>query len=220
VRTVEREIVGEPGVESVRFDVGHGTLTLRPSPDDKVRVRLELEARPIELGFLSFASGESQRLVDGAALGQVRDAAQLVLYAAFPAAAGDRVSERWEVEVPDRLAGLVRINVGDADVRGLRGGIDVEVNVGDARLALGVGPARVRVNVGRIEAEVEARSFGRALLGVNLGDVRAVIAGRVLPTDPAPPPTARLDLMGEGDAVHVLEVNVGSVGYSVRRPQP
>jgi hypothetical protein len=128
------------------------------------------------------------------------------------------VRERWEVEVPESLLGAVRVNVGNADVRGLRRGVEVDVNVGDVRLSLGAGDARARVNVGRIEAEAEGRSYRRALLAANLGDVRAEIAGRALPNDAAPPPTARRDLAGEGEAEHVLEVNVGSVRYAVRRP--
>lgn len=217
-RTLELALEPEAGVTRVRFDVGTGSIALRPSPDGRVRARLELTAQPIDLRFARLASARAERLVDQATLAHLRDGDRLVVYAAFTGPAGDRVRERWEVEVPEALLGAVRVNVGSADVRGLRRGVDVDVNVGDARLSLGAGDARARVNVGRIEAEAEGRSYRRARLAANLGDVRAEIAGRVLPNDAAPPPTARLDLAGEGEAEHVLEVNVGSVRYAVRRP--
>lgn len=217
-RTLELALEPEAGVAQVRFDVGTGSIALRPSPDGRVRARLELTAQPIDLRFARFASAAAEALVDQAVLAHLRDGDRLVVYAAFPRPAGDRVRERWEVEVPEALLGAVRVNVGNADVRGLRRGVEVDVNVGDARLSLGAGAARARVNVGRIEAEAEGRSYGRVLLSANLGDVRAEIAGRVLRNDPAPPPTARLDLAGEGEAEHVLMVNVGSVRYAVRRP--
>jgi hypothetical protein len=217
-RTLELALEPAAGVTRVRFDVGTGSIALRPSPDGRVRARLELTAQPVDLRFVRFVSRASEALVDRAALAHLRDGDRLVVYAAFGGPAGDRVRERWEVEVPETLLGAVRINVGSADVRGLRRGVEVDVNVGDARLSLGAGDARARVNVGRIEAEAEGRSYRRASLAANLGDVRAEIAGRVLANDAAPPPTARLDLAGEGEAEHLLEVNVGSVRYAVRRP--
>lgn len=217
-RTLELALEPEAGVTRVRFDVGTGSIALRPSPDGRVRARLELTAQPADLRFVRWTSGAAEALVERATLANLRDGDRLVVYAAYTGPAGDRVRERWEVEVPEALLGAVRVNVGNADVRGLRRGVDVDVNVGDVRLSLGAGDARARVNVGRIEAEAEGRSYRRALLSANLGDVRAEIAGRVLPNDAAPPPTARLDLAGEGGAEHVLEVNVGAVRYAVRRP--
>lgn len=217
-RTLELALEPAAGVTRVRFDVGTGSIALRPSPDGRVRARLELTAQPIDLRFVRFSSAAAERLVDQATLASLRDGDRLVVYAAFSGPAGDRVRERWEVEVPEALLGAVRVNVGNADVRGLRRGVEVDVNVGDVRLSLGAGDARARVNVGRIEAEAEGRSYRRASLSANLGDVRAELGGRVLPVDPSPPPTARLDLAGEGEAEHVLVVNVGSVRYAVRRP--
>jgi len=217
-RTLELALEPAPGVTRVRFDVGTGDIALRPSPDGRVRARLELIAQPTDLRFVRWTSAAAEQLVDQAALVHLQDGDRLVVYAAFSAPAGDRVHERWEVEVPESLLGAVRVNLGDADVRGLRRGVEVDVNVGNVQLSLGAGDARARVNVGRIEAEAEGRSYRRALLSANLGDVRAELGGRVLPNDAAPPPTARLDLAGEGEAEHVLEVNVGSVRYAVRRP--
>ena len=218
VRSLELALDPEPGITRVRFDVGTGDIALRPSPDGRVRARLELTAQPIDFKVVRWSSASAEALVDGASVARVRDGDLLVIYVAFPAPAGDKVHETWEVEVPDSLLGLVRVNVGNADVRGLRQGVAVEINVGDAHLTLGIGNATARVNLGRIEAEAAGRSYAHALLSANLGDVHAEIEGRDLANDPAPPPTARLDLAGEGEAVHRLEVNVGSVRYSVRRP--
>lgn len=217
-RALELALEPPPGVVKVRFDVGTGSIALRPSPDGRVRARLELSAQPIDLRFARFTSRQAAALVANATLTHLREGDLSVVYVAFTGPAGDRVRERWEVEVPDALVGAVRVNVGTADVRGLRRGVEAEVNLGDILLSLGAGDARAEVNVGRIEAEAEGRSYRRALLSANLGDVRAEIAGRQLPNDAAPPPTARLDLAGEGEAEHRLAVNVGSVRYAVRRP--
>lgn len=216
-RTLELVYTLEPGIARVRFDVGTGDIALRPSPDGQVRARVELQAEATDLKLVRWIRAGAERLVDGAALARLRNGDRLVVFASFPAPAGDLVRERWEVEVPEALIGEVRVNVGNADVRGLRRGVEVEINVGDARLSLGTGAARARVNVGRIEAEVVAASYARAEISANLGDVRADLAGRVLPNDPSPPPTARIVLAGEGEAVHTLTVNVGSVRYAVRQ---
>jgi len=215
-RSLERTQALEAGITRVSFSVGTGSLVLRPSPDARLHLRVELVARTRGWGALRWTSARSERLVGSAAVALRRVEGTLEVAMGYPAAAGDLVEERWEVDVPETLAARVRINVGDADVRGLPGGVDVEVNVGDLRLSLGPGDARAHANVGRLVAEVDGVAFAHATLEVNLGEVSAEVGGTAMPSEPVPPPAARLSVVGQGSAEYRLSANVGSVRLTVR----
>jgi hypothetical protein len=204
------------GVRRVTIDVGTGSLVLRPSPDGRLHARVELEAVATDLKLLRWRSGKAETLVATAALAVERRGDALALSMSYAAPAGDQVRERWEIEMPEDLASVVRVNVGSADVRGLPGGVDVEVNVGDLRLSLGAGDARAHANVGSVIAEVDGEPFARAELSANLGEVGAELGGRKLPGQAALPPSSRLVLEGTGHAAYALSANVGSVRLAVR----
>jgi hypothetical protein len=204
------------GASRVTIEVGTGSLVLRPSPDGRLHARVELEAASTDLKLLRWRSRGAETLVASAALTVAQAGDALALAVGYPRPAGDQVRELWEVEVPEQVATAVRINVGSADVRGLRGGVSVEINVGDLRLSLGSGDARAHANVGSVIAEVDGEPFARAELSVNLGEVAAELGGRRLPGQAALPPSSRLVLEGTGRAQYLLSANVGSVRLAVR----
>jgi hypothetical protein len=221
-RLLEHAEPPPPGVTRVEVEVGTGSLVLRPSPDGRVHARVELEAAATDLKLARWRSGRAEAQVAAAALVVERRGESLKLRLSYPRPAGDQVRERWEVEVPDPIASSVRVNVGSADLRGLPGGVSVEVNVGDVRLSLGTGDARAHANVGNVIAEVDGEPFARAELSANLGEVSAELGGRRVPGRAALPPSSRLLLEGVGQAEYLLSANVGSVRLAVRaaRPQP
>ena len=204
------------GVQRVTIEVGSGSLVLRPSPDGRLHARVELEAVATDLKLLRWRSGRAENLVATAVFAVQSRGDALTLSVYYPRPAGDQVRERWEVEVPEAMPSAVRVNVGSADIRGLPGGVDVEVNVGDLRLSLGAGDARAHANVGTVVAEVDGEHFARAELSANLGEVGAELGGRKLPGQAALPPSSRLLLEGTGRAVYLLTANVGSVRLAVR----
>ncbi len=204
------------GVARVQVEVGTGSLVLRPSPDGRLHARVELEAVATDFKLLRWRSGRAENQVTDAALAVEAQGDALLLDVRYPRPAGDQVRERWELEVPEEVATAVRINVGSADIRGLPGGVSVEINVGDLRLSLGAGDARAHANVGSVIAEVDGELFARAELSANLGEVAAEIGGRKLPGQAALPPSSRLVLEGTGPAVYTLSANVGSVRFAVR----
>jgi hypothetical protein len=217
VRNIDRALEVPAGVTRVALDVGTGSLVLRPSPDGRLHLHVELTARTRGWGALRWTSSRAERLVESGDVALRSRDASLEVAMTYPAAAGDLVEERWEVEVPESLAARIRINVGDADLRGLPGGIDAEVNVGDLRMSLGSGDARGHTNVGRLIAEVDGVPFAHATLDVNLGEVSAEVGGTRLPAEAVPPPAARLTVVGQGSAEYRLSANVGSVRLAVRQ---
>jgi hypothetical protein len=215
-RLLEHAAAMPDGVVQVSIEVGTGSLVLRPSPDGRLHARVELEAAATDLKLLRWRSGKAEALVAAATLAVQRRGDALALSVGYPRAAGDQVREIWEVEVPEAVATAVRVNVGSADIRGLPGGVSVEVNVGDLRLSLGAGDARAHANVGTVVAEVDGELFARAELSANLGEVAAELGGRKLPGQAALPPSSRLVLEGTGQAEYTLSANVGSVRLAVR----
>ena len=204
------------GATSVQIEVGTGSLVLRPSPDGRLHARVELEAAATDLKLLRWRSSKAEALVASATLAVVRRGEALQLSVSYPRPAGDQVREIWEVEVPEAVATAVRVNVGSADIRGLPGGVSVEVNVGDLRLSLGAGDARAHANVGTVVAEVDGELFARAELSANLGEVAAELGGRKQPGLAALPPSSRLVIESTGHAEYTLSANVGSVRLAVR----
>lgn len=215
-RLLEHAAALPAGAARVTIEVGSGSLVLRPSPDGRLHARVELEAVSTDLKLLRWRSRGAETLVANAVLAVAQHDGSLALAVSYPRAAGDQVREIWEVEVPEQVATAVRINVGSADVRGLPGGVSVEVNVGDLRLSLGSGDARAHANVGNVIAEVDGEPFARAELSANLGEVAAELGGRRLPGEAALPPSSRLVLEGSGKARYLLSANVGSVRLAVR----
>ncbi len=215
-RLLEHAAALPTGVTRVMLEVGTGALVLRPSPDGRLHARVELEADATDLKLLRWRSSKAEALVASATLAVVRRGDSLQLSVSYPQPAGDQVREIWEVEVPEAMATAVRVNVGSADIRGLPGGVNVEVNVGDLRLSLGAGDARAHANVGTVIAEVDGELFARAELSANLGEVVAELGGRKLPGQAALPPSSRLVLESNGQAVYTLSANVGSVRLAVR----
>jgi len=215
-RLLEHAAALPAGVQRVRIEVGTGSLVLRPSPDGRLHARVELEAVATDFKLLRWRSGRAETQVAEATLAVEAHGDALLLDVRYPRPAGDQVRERWELEVPEEVATAVRINVGSADIRGLPGGVEVEVNVGELRLSLGAGHARAHANVGSVVAEVDGELFAHAELSANLGEVAAEIGGRKLPGQAALPPSSRLLLEGTGRAEYALSANVGSVRFAVR----
>ena len=172
-RLLEHAAAMPSGVTRVMIEVGTGSLVLRPSPDGRLHARVELEADATDLKLLRWRSGKAEVLVASAALVVQRHGDSLQLRVGYPRPAGDEVREIWELEVPEAVATAVRVNVGSADIRGLPGGVSVEVNVGDLRLSLGAGDAHAHANVGTVVAEVDGELFAHAELSANLGEVAA-----------------------------------------------
>jgi len=215
-RLLEHTAALPAGADHVTIEVGTGSLVLRPSPDGRLHARVELEAVSTDLKLLRWRSGGAETLVATASLAVAQQGTALALAVSYPRPAGDQVREIWEVEVPEQVATAVRVNVGSADVRGLPGGVSVEINVGDLRLSLGTGDARAHANVGSVIAEVDGELFARAELSANLGEVEAELGGRRVPGQAALPPSSRLVLEGSGSARYLLSANVGSVRLAVR----
>lgn len=215
-RLLEHSSALPAGAQRVNIEVGSGALVLRPSPDGRLHARVELEAIATDLKLLRWRSARAEQQVATALLAVERQGDEISLAVAYARPAGDKVRERWEVEVPEDVASTVRVNVGSADLRGLLGGLDAEVNVGELRLTLGAGDVRAYANVGTVVAEVDGERFARAELSANLGEVGAELVGRKLSGQAALPPSARLVLEGTGRANYSLGANVGSVRLAVR----
>jgi len=211
-RLIERTI---PAVDvnelSVKAGVGDIRVTTGRADDVVIRLRL----KPKEFGGGWFSGHRKGDPAKADLASEVRGST-LHLDIRYP---DDRegIEEQWTIEAPARLAARLNLSVGNIEVRGLAGGVDLKVNVGDIEADIPQGDIQRRGQRGRHPRHHPHQLLRpRVRLDANVGDARITAPDGARPVKRSrgygPGDSASLD--GGGRDRIRLDVNVG--GASLR----
>lgn len=190
-----------------------GSLTVKAGGGDVVRWRVALEADPHGGWFSpSHRTRDVREALEQAKVeATVRgDSVEIVLV--LPRGTDDDdVKERWTIEVPERFAARVSLDVGELKVTGLGGGVRAEVDVGSIDLDLPGGAIDARIDVGDIDIVATTSSGGDIDLEADVGDVDLELDGRHIRNDHGYGPGESLRLTGKGGDRVRARVDVGDI---------
>jgi hypothetical protein len=167
ITTLTREL-STAGVVRVELRLPVGSVRVEPSPDDKVHVDLE-----VWCSTTVFGCEEEARELE---LRTSRDGNRLLVRVDGIRSMALGLTARGRVLVPKGKAVEVDLPVGELEVRGVTGDLDVDVGVGDVAIELrepDVRTVRLRVGIGEATLAVAGRHIeGSGWLGqkVRWGD--------------------------------------------------
>lgn len=150
------------GVTQLFLDASQGEVSIKPSGDERVHVRLELKQQQHWLFWLfDWYSDQSASDLQAAELKALPDNGALKLVLTYPAGRhpGD-IGEKWTVLVPARLALDANLGEGALFIRGVAGGVRAHVHAGDLDISVPQGSLDASVQYGRVHAITAETSPG------------------------------------------------------------
>ena len=113
---------------------GVGELHIKPSTDDAVHVQVSLEQKSSEfLWFFHWQSRATAQEIQSAQITQQQQGQHLILSLTTPGKLNnDDVKQKWNVQVPARMAVDLNMKVGEATIEGVAGGVQATAERGRA----------------------------------------------------------------------------------------
>lgn len=174
----DREIAREwPRGELKVIDIEANVGSVNITGADRDNIELKLKIEPDDDGWGS-SSERVMEIIREAELDENVSGDTLVLDLRTRARGDDDIEEHWELQVPADMMGIVELNVGEANIKGIGGGVEAEVNVGELTIDVLRGDIEAEVNVGDLEIRSASDSPGDFDLEVNVGDVDLDIDGK------------------------------------------
>lgn len=210
------------GIETLAITAGVGELRVTPSADDAVHVSVRLEQKSSEfLWFFHWQSSTTAREIQSAQIVQQRQGDNLELSLGSSAKLDtNQVKQHWELQIPARLALALNMKVGQINVQGVAGGVNVNLNVGEIDMDVPRGALRANVNVGQISATSATTAPGPIDLSSDIGEAAVFRQGqRVRGGGRHSGLGRRIHLPGSGPDSMKLDVNVGEADLRLTSPQ-
>jgi hypothetical protein len=174
------------GLDTIVLTAGSGETTVTASGDDHVHVRVILiERQHSFLGVFHWSTDLTAADIQGVVLAQTHDHGGLGLALRYPDDRSFDDRQRWTVEIPARLKFKAVMDKGRLVVRGLTGGVDAELRMGDLELNCPGGGVRGRVSMGRLHVISGTTQPGRVSVKSSFGLAALSFNGKLY----APPPS-------------------------------
>ncbi|MGA9855190.1 MAG: hypothetical protein WBR29_07960 [Gammaproteobacteria bacterium] len=206
------------GINTVAITAGVGELHITPSTDDAVHVQVSLEQKSREfLWFFHWQSRATTQEIQAAQIAQQQQGQRLILMLTTSGKlSNDDVKQKWNVQVPVRMAVDLNMKVGEATIDGIAGGVQTVLNVGELDMDVPRGVLSAKVNVGQISVTTGTSQPGDIALSSNIGEAALYMNGKYLSHAGEHSGLGRsIDLNGKGpDRMH-LSVNIGEVDLRV-----
>ncbi len=201
------------GIDEINITARVGEIHLEVGTSDEIIVDVELEPE-------DGAGGEVDDLIDGAELEVSQRSGRIQFEISF-ADGRNRddddldVIEKWRVRVPERLAAVLKMGVGEVEVEGIEGGVDTTVGVGEITVDVPAGTVRLKSSVGEVTVRHRAADVGRVDLDTNVGDVSLRVEDEFIEPERSLFVGSRLTWDGKGDDDINVTVNIGEIDVSV-----
>ena len=163
--------------QSVFIDAGVGEVSIRPSIDDQIHIKVTVKAKR---RFLFF--GTKKKHVEMAQIDYSMKNNTLV----FKIKTDERrrkkrhFEEEWVVMLPVQLNTRVELGVGEINIKDMASGIRVDLGVGDIDLSHVSGNINVDLGVGDVDVILASADYKRINIDVGVGDstIRKIGVGR------------------------------------------
>jgi hypothetical protein len=201
------------GIDEIDITARVGEIHLEVGTSDEIIVDVELEPE-------DGAAGEVDELIDGAELEVSQRSGRIQFEISFPDGRNRDdddldVIEKWRVRVPERLAAVLKMGVGEVEVEGIEGGVDTTVGVGEITVDVPAGTVRLKSSVGEVTVRHRAADVGRVDLDTNVGDVSLRVEDEFIEPERSLFVGSRLTWDGKGDDDINVTVNIGEIDVSV-----
>ena len=221
-RTLTADIPAN-GLNTLAVNAGVGELRVTPSTDNAIHVSVRLEQKSREfLWFFHWQSTTTAREIQSAQIVQQRSGDQLNLSLGSTGKLDtNQVKQHWELQIPARLALAVNMKVGQINVQGIGGGVNINLNVGEIDLDVPRGPLQARVNVGQISTISATTEPGPIDLSSDIGEAAVFRGGQRVRGGGRHTGLGRsIHLAGNGPDSVNLSVNVGEVDLHLSASRP
>lgn len=129
---------------------------------------------------------------------------------------GNGWKSEWDVTVPARLHVKLQGNVGKGSVKGIAGGLEMDLNVGKISAELPCGPIKASLNVGNIKARVADADYGKVELSTNVGHVNFNVDGHSINRGTEHNFVSNSQsVQGSGNTAYAMSVNTGHIDLSL-----
>lgn len=210
--------ISASGINAVVITAGVGELHITPSTDGAVHVQVSLEQKSREfLWFFHWQSRATTQEIQAAQITQKQQGERLILMLTTSGKLNnDNVKQKWNVQVPARMAVDLNMKVGEATIDGVAGGVQAALNVGELNVDVPRGILSAKINVGQISVTTATNQPGNIVLSSNIGEAALYINGKYISHAGEHSGLGRtIDLNGSGpDSMHV-SVNIGEVDLRV-----
>jgi len=201
------------GIDEINITARVGEIHLEVGTSDEIIVDVELEPE-------DGAGDEVDELIDGAELEVSQRSGRIQFEISFPDGRNRDdddldVIEKWRVRVPERLAAVLKMGVGEVEVEGIEGGVDTTVGVGEITVDVPAGTVRLKSSVGEVTVRHRAAEVGRVDLDTNVGDVSLRVEDEFIEPERSLFVGSRLTWDGKGDDDINVTVNIGEIDVSV-----
>ncbi len=199
-RTIEASFPADQ-IETLSITNGVGDFVLET--DDTTEIRIEITLTPRRGGIFSSMKRAEE---DVARANLISAAENNVLRIELDTDSNEpRFEARWRVVAPPHLALDLEQGVGDVDVNGLAGGVEMEVGVGTTTVVIPGGEVGVSVGVGNGTVRGPAGAFASANASGGVGGAVIEAQGEIFTGEGFVSHSSSW----RGDGVHAIELEVG-----------
>jgi hypothetical protein len=162
-------------IETLELSSGIGdvTITAREGLDE---VAIEVLLTPRRGGFFS-SKRKAELEVEAASLETSVKKDRLQLEIAATDDEDRRFEERWEIEIPARLALRLEHGVGDIEIQGIAADVELDSGVGDVDMTVLEGDIMVDLGVGQATVHGPAAVYGTVEAAGGVGSARVTVHG-------------------------------------------
>lgn len=188
----------------IDLDSGVGDIEIT-GRDDAVEVMIDVVLTPRRGGFFS-SKRQAEREVEEATLRADTRGDHLSL-GISPDNEDRRFEEKWTIVLPGRLHVAIDHGVGDVELRGVSGGLEIESGVGDVLAEVNSGDVRIELGVGDASLRAPGDAYASAEASGGVGDARLSVRGELINGSGFVGKSARWT--GDGSFHIEMEVGVG-----------
>jgi len=194
-------------VEKIKLDSGVGDVEIIGRDGDSA-VIIDVVLIPRRGGFFS-SKRQAEREVEAASLYANTDSNRLVLRIS-PESDDRRFEEHWTIAIPNHVFVKIDHDVGNIEIRGVEGGLDIDSGVGDVLVRVEGGDVSIDLGVGTAVVKGIAEAYGSAEGSGGVGHARLSVGGEQISGEGFVSHSAVWEGTGKGR----IEVEVG-VGDAV-----
>jgi len=172
-RTLTRTVAAEQ-LAKIDLNSGVGDVEIigREGGD---QVMVDVVLTPRRGGFFS-SKRQAEREVEEASLRAEIKGEQLIL-GISPADDDRRFEEKWTIVLPARLSVMIDHGVGNVELRGVAGGLEIDSGVGDVLVEVTSGDVSINLGVGNASLRAPADAYASAEGSGGVGDARLNVCG-------------------------------------------